>query len=318
MLLGFDPEIAEFVAGSTLGVVLLLIGLSVGLWLGRWAERQRGGRVNHEANRAVEMFGTLSQYMTQVSSMVADHRHSVDLWDERVRLARLREEDDPELEEIAAANQALRERLTLAETALKNQACAVANYVAEARTDALTGLPNRRALDETLADCWTRWRRDEAPFSVVLIDVDHFKSFNDRFGHLAGDSVLAQVARALHEANEPDWTLARFGGEEFAIVVARDNPDAGRRAARLARQAIEQGNFLIDGTRHALTVSCGIAEVRPHERLTDLLARADAAMYASKQAGRNCAHWHDGSRPRVLDIGMAEIDRPTRKTVLRV
>ena len=310
MLLGFDPEISDFLAGSTLGVVLLIVGLGLGLWLGRWGERQRSGRPAGDSGRALEMFNTLNEYMSQVSATMADHRRSVDQWDERVRRARLEDEADPAAEAIAAANAALREKLDAAEQTLAAQCDAVASYVAEARTDALTGLPNRRALDETLAGCWSRWRAADEPFSVILIDVDHFKSFNDRLGHQAGDVVLRLVAEVLAEVLEHDWFLGRYGGEEFAIVVAGDAPDASRRAGRLARQAIESGEYLLEGRPHRLTASCGLATVRPGDRLPDVVRRADEALYASKRAGRNCAHWHDGTRCRVLDVGLTEHERP--------
>lgn len=160
-----------------------------------------------------------------------------------------------------------------------------------AGTDALTGLPNRRAFDERLEAEWRRAVREEASLGVVMIDVDLFKSFNDRYGHIAGDLCLKRVAAGLADAlRRPGDVIARVGGEEFcAILPATDLVGAVTLAdamrACVAAQAIpHEGN-----PKGIVTVSCGVAAARPlrdHNALR-LVAAADDALYVAKAAGRD-------------------------------
>ncbi|MFA6955013.1 MAG: sensor domain-containing diguanylate cyclase [Thermoanaerobaculia bacterium] len=164
-------------------------------------------------------------------------------------------------------------------------------------TDPLTGVANRRRLDEQLDAEWRRASRNGAPLTVMMIDVDHFKAFNDRYGHQRGDECLARVARALgsqvHRAGE---LLARYGGEEFALLTVVD-PAAARVLAERLREEVER--LAIDhagapGVGH-VTVSIGVATVVPSqaENHAGLVASADLALYAAKSAGRNLVVFAD-------------------------
>ena len=157
------------------------------------------------------------------------------------------------------------------------------------RTDALTGCLNRRAIDERLPAEVERAQRYGRPLAVVFADVDHFKQINDGLGHAAGDEVLCHVANTCRAAlrNEVDW-LARFGGEEFLIVLPETGLDAAVAIAERLRQAIaatpaDAGN----GQAVHLTASFGATSYRPGESAQDLLARADAWLYQAKTDGRN-------------------------------
>jgi diguanylate cyclase (GGDEF)-like protein len=153
-----------------------------------------------------------------------------------------------------------------------------------AATDLLTGLVNRRKLDETLERAAMQARRDGSALAVILGDVDHFKSINDRHGHRIGDVALVAFAEALREGVRPADTVGRWGGEEFLIVCpGTDLPTAAALAERL-RQRIAATPLPVVGAR---TCSFGVAALLPGEAPDALLARADAALYRCKRNGRN-------------------------------
>jgi len=158
-------------------------------------------------------------------------------------------------------------------------------------TDPLTGLHNRRHFDNVSATEWERARRDQRPLTVLFIDVDHFKSYNDRHGHRAGDDCLGAVGKAIGQSlQRPADLAARYGGDEFVILLP-DTETAG--ALDVARRVLESIRAL--GTPHGgtpfgkVTSSIGVAELIPGRRQTfqELVERADRALYAAKQAGRN-------------------------------
>jgi diguanylate cyclase (GGDEF)-like protein len=157
-------------------------------------------------------------------------------------------------------------------------------------TDALTGLPNRRALDRTIG----HWSAEARAFCVVMIDVDHFKAFNDSLGHPAGDECLREVTAALSRVRPPvDHLLARFGGEEFTLVAADLDPFAAARlggdlVATVARLAIPHPSRS-DG-EGVVTISAGVALARGTDAPRCVFKAADEALYRAKRNGRNRCH----------------------------
>jgi diguanylate cyclase (GGDEF)-like protein len=150
--------------------------------------------------------------------------------------------------------------------------------------DQLTGLWNRRAFDQRLHEAIAHHGRHDGIFSLLLIDLDHFKAVNDRHGHVAGDEVLKRFADVLHERLRQNDVDARWGGEEFAVLADGANLDNAFLVAEHIRRAVESTVFTGPGR---LTVSIGVAEYQATETADDLLSRVDDALYEAKRAGRN-------------------------------
>ncbi len=160
---------------------------------------------------------------------------------------------------------------------------------AQANTDALTKLTNRRSFFLRAAEAIELMRRHRQPFSVLMIDVDHFKTINDTYGHQCGDAVLVQVAEILGNNIRTNDILARIGGEEFAIAAPYSNRLAAVVLAERLRKAVESAEFLNGETRVPITISVGVVSQDKNTPVTidQLLARADARLYIAKRRGRN-------------------------------
>jgi diguanylate cyclase (GGDEF)-like protein len=158
-----------------------------------------------------------------------------------------------------------------------------------AELDALTGVFNRRSMDQWLARAFLDAHRQQTPLSLLFIDIDHFKSVNDRLGHAGGDHCLREVASALRGALEPADMLGRYGGEEFVVLLpGRQGADARGMGERL-RAAVERCEFQYEGHAERLTVSVGVATRLERESApAATVERADKALYAAKHGGRNC------------------------------
>ncbi|TDV34304.1 diguanylate cyclase (GGDEF)-like protein [Paraburkholderia caballeronis] len=175
--------------------------------------------------------------------------------------------------------------------ALRDKVLAEAELMRLAVTDPLTGLANRRALDRRLASEWQHAVHDETPLSVLFIDIDHFKRFNDTYGHAAGDEVLTVVAERIASALRRSVdTVARYGGEEFAVILPGTPAGSAARIAEKVRRRVEAANVAhSDSPQGRVTVSIGCATSLPPDGGSGarLLAAADRQLYEAKAAGRN-------------------------------
>jgi diguanylate cyclase (GGDEF)-like protein len=158
-----------------------------------------------------------------------------------------------------------------------------------ATTDALTGLHNRHAMEETFPREVSRCLQNGQPVSLIMIDVDQFKRFNDLFGHVAGDRVLTAVARILQKQFRPRDLLVRFGGDEFAVLLPGIGAAEAMTIAERVREAVSgtTGDSNDSLIQVPVEVSMGIAELEPGGTFESLLRAADAALYRAKDAGRN-------------------------------
>jgi diguanylate cyclase len=291
-----------FFLGALFGGLLLMLGLAAGVLLGRSVFTRR---FRSSEARLHPMLAGLVQFTRSFSDDVSEYRALIEMAARRAKALAPQAELNPEgeaattvelLSQIVQANEHLRRRLDEAESTLESQSAELSSYMTEARTDALTGLPNRRALDDELARRLAVFRRHGMSFGILLLDVDRFKSVNDRHGHHVGDEVLKGVARTLHSITREGDFMARYGGEEFAMLLGGCSAEEFMQAAERVRRAVERTTIEHDGLNLQITLSCGGAEIQSAEEASSLVRRADEALYASKSAGRNQSHWHDGRR----------------------
>lgn len=157
----------------------------------------------------------------------------------------------------------------------------------QSQTDMLTGLYNRRRLQEVAEQEFARRRRHPSPLSLMLLDLDHFKHVNDGYGHPVGDEVLSSFAETLqHQVRRLD-TVARMGGEEFAVLLPDTDGQAARQLAERIRAATRTLPLPAEAGDHRLTVSIGLTEARQGDSFEHLYTRADRRLYAAKEAGRD-------------------------------
>ncbi len=202
-----------------------------------------------------------------------------------------------------------------AEMAMANEKLAMANNKLKrmATTDELTGLLNRREAINRLKQLWGTADRYEQPFSCIMLDIDHFKRFNDTHGHATGDAVLRETAATL-EANVRETDIVcRIGGEEFLVLCPNVGVDGAATCAEHLRAAVEESSLLFGGCELKVTVSLGVAQRVPETQSVDeLLSAADSALYVSKQAGRNrvTRAGSTGNAKTPMTVEAAEVETP--------
>lgn len=162
------------------------------------------------------------------------------------------------------------------------------NLEMQARSDPLTGIANRRAFMDAARAEIARVERTSSPATVLMLDIDHFKVINDRYGHELGDALLVAFSQRIQAALRPYDLFARFGGEEFVILLPNTTVNDAASLADRLRRVIGDASFLLNGQTVTMTMSVGVAAVSPGNAPLDCaLRRADAAMYAAKKRGRN-------------------------------
>ena len=191
---------------------------------------------------------------------------------------------------VVQSNRKLENDLVVSRYKLESQAQELDRTRKEARTDALCDVGNRKAVDETLQFMVSRYVQDsEASFGLMLIDIDHFKRINDTFGHQAGDEVLSSISLALKECVRPEDFVGRLGGDEFCLLLEGLTDESAQLVGARIRSTIELYDFTINdkGQSTVVTMSMGLAVVRPEDDAVSLYERADKALYKSKTLGRN-------------------------------
>jgi diguanylate cyclase (GGDEF)-like protein len=274
------------------------VALAVVAALGYLISRRTGATANdmvarsrRELKRARAVALELEKIAWTVRQSLAKHHASVSRFKERVNRLSDHEQDAGWKELCREAEEILRPTLQLA-TQIANaydeirQQSANLMTFTEVRTDPLTGVNNRRGLDDALNTHFALMSRYGAMFSLAMFDIDHFKQVNDKDGHLHGDRVLQELARLLDESIRETDIVARYGGEEFVVVMPHTDAAGGRVFAERLRSQIEG--------RMEITVSGGVASAEDGDTQETLIARADVALYAAKSAGRNCVFCHTG------------------------
>lgn len=194
---------------------------------------------------------------------------------------------DAREQEVAGRLKSLAERVAH----MEQEALGYREHLEEQRQkaliDPLTGLPNRAAWTERLEHEIAQWQQHGNTLSLAMLDLDHFKRINDNYGHLAGDKVLKIIATVLRKRMRGNDFIARFGGEEFVLLLPATPPAVGAKLLENLRASIEACPFHFKGERVTITISMGLAAFRPGEHSDLVLKRADQALYRAKNAGRN-------------------------------
>ena len=195
---------------------------------------------------------------------------------------------------LVTANHELQSELSDAKAEIEKQRDELSRSVIESRTDALTGLQNRRAFDQELVRTLAIYRRKSTPFTLLMLDIDHFKRLNDQHGHMVGDQVLKAFARCLTGVFRETDFIGRFGGEEFAAILPQTLLHEGLIAAERTRKAIADCRYAAGEDELQVTASIGVKEISGGESDSELIQKTDEALYAAKRGGRNCCWFHDG------------------------
>lgn len=249
----------EYASARAIVVVVLLLGLSAGLLLGLTIARMIVRRL-HRVQWVAE--GLAAGDLSRSSGVTGA--------DEIARMA-------------SALDEAVRARRRLEEELLARNA----DLQRLSTTDGLTGLPNRRHLEQRLSESVATATRHGSHLSVLLFDIDHFKQINDRLGHRGGDLVLREVADRIRDAMRIEDLAGRWGGEEFLAVLAHTDLDGALVLAERIRSRVGTEPIALDGhPPQAVTISVGVA-ADPVDGPVDLVQRADEALYAAKAAGRD-------------------------------
>lgn len=300
MIALISPELGWIWAVVAVSVVQIVLAVLCGLLLGRSSAGQPSvAKPTIDPAMAHELVAQLQAVTSRVAAGVTEHQSKIERQNESLKqLADVQGDSLGSIvldvvRQIMASNADLQKQLAEAEIALEQQRTLIKRYMASAHTDDLTGLPNRRAFNEHLARLMAQSERNGSALSLILLDLDRFKQLNDCYGHLAGDAVLREVAARLRGAVRDMDIAARFGGEEFAVLLPDTQGEAALVVAERVRQAVRDAVVKYEGKPLSVTVSQGVAEATVEDNAETLVARADEALYAAKAAGRNCTRLHD-------------------------
>ncbi len=253
--------------------------------------------IDQTCSQLEDTMGRLRENLAAASSTTSSYAGLLDRFDQTLHTQQDVAAIQALLEDVLQETKAIRQSAVTLEATLASSAEEITKLNLDltqaqhqAMTDSLTGLPNRRRFDQELAQQIGRAAQEARPLSLLLLDIDHFKAFNDRHGHQFGDQVLRVVAGILVTCIKGRDTAARLGGEEFAVIL----PDT---LANGAEQLAEQIRTTVANSRvrhrssgrdlGVITLSIGVAELLPEEPRESFIERADAAMYSAKRAGRN-------------------------------
>ena len=263
---------------------------AIGYYLGR-------SKVSHERESVLRALASVMQSADELSHDVDSHNteladmgRSVDSLPESSDVSQVRDLLLDHIKDVISSNKRLEDDLVCARYTLRQQEQELGKTREEVRTDQLSQVGNRKAFDEEFDYRLSRWKRQRQSFALLICDVDHFKWINDTHGHQAGDLVVRGVGSLMKDKLSGRHFVARFGGDEFAVLIDLDDRQAAIELAREIHAAAATHNFSAahHGERVAITFSMGLAFVTEEDTTESLFARADQKLYEAKQAGRNC------------------------------
>jgi diguanylate cyclase len=249
-----------------------------------------GSRVVDEINQVMAMMdaavGTASNYTESLNNVTSKLGTAKD----REGLRAIVESLVQTANEMRKDNNTLEERLNASKMEINQLQVNLETVRTESLTDPLTGLANRKQFDDRLTQALADAAERSEPLSLIMTDIDHFKTFNDTWGHLTGDQVLRLVAMSVKQNVKGQDIAARYGGEEFAVILPNTVLRSGLTVADHIRRAVMSKELMKRSTGQNLgrvTISLGVATARKGDSIQSLIARADACLYAAKRNGRN-------------------------------
>ena len=274
-------------------VALALVAL-LGYLIGCYQRRINSdilARSERELRRAKLVAAELEQIADKIRRHLSQHQASLCRFKEHVGRLNQQQRDATwkelchEAEEILKPTLQLANQMASAYDEIRQQSANLMTFT-EVRTDPLTGIQNRRGLEDALASQFALMNRYGNGFSAAIFDIDHFKQVNDRLGHLVGDRMLQELGRLLDEQVRETDIVGRYGGEEFLVIMPHTDLQGAAIFSDRLRVTV-QGKL-------ELTISGGVAAAIDGDTRDSLLARADSALYGAKSGGRNCVYRHTG------------------------
>jgi diguanylate cyclase len=251
---------------------------------------QTGLNVLAEIDDVMEMLdlalGSTTKYGASLEAFSKDLAGPID----RARVREVLESLVLATRDVSSTNKTLEARLKETRGEIESMRETLEAVRLESLTDPLTGISNRKHFEEMLIKAIDHAAAQRTPLALVIIDIDHFKHFNDTYGHLTGDQVLRLVGVTMRERVKMKATLARFGGEEFGVILPDTTLDSARATAEQIRESVMSRELVKRSTGESLgkvTVSLGVAAFRKGDTSVSLLERADQCMFVAKRAGRN-------------------------------
>ena len=231
---------------------------------------------------------TLMTGVGQYTDQLKVHKSSIRRADTLAAIKEIEQILLAEVEKMGTAAKTYRGQLQVAHETIQTQQAEMEKLSADASMDYLTRVPNRRGLEQRLNEALALYKRHGRQFGLLMLDIDHFKALNDTYGHIAGDKLLRALAGTLVKEVRGSDFVARYGGEEFAILLPETSIQESVVVAEKLRAAVEHLTIDHGGETIRTTVSIGIADVSPTDVFVEtVVARADAALYGAKSAGRN-------------------------------
>lgn len=261
--------------------------------------RAANGRFDQVAERkSAELSMAAGKYPSvfgDVSVSFVDHRRNANTFDGVLEQApsdatpvQLQAITEDTLRNVFETRERLEAKLAAAQREIEQQAARLRAAELDARVDPLTRLGNRRALDEHLVTVHALNERNGLSYSLLMLDIDKFKSINDTYGHAAGDAVLQVMGKVLQTQLRLSDRPFRMGGEEFVMILSATSLKQAAIVAERVRKRVEAATVHFEGKTLHFTASIGVAEIEAGQSSGELLERADEALYAAKNAGRNC------------------------------
>jgi diguanylate cyclase len=254
-------------------------------------------RIDKVGTRVIGEIDDVMKVITDALEMSTSYGASLDGASQKLSSVQSREQLKPIVEALIKSTREMRETNKALEACLSNSKAEISNLQhsleairAESQTDPLTGLGNRKYFDRSIETAVAAALASGEPLSLLMFDIDHFKSFNDSYGHLTGDQVLRLVGMSLKQTIKGQDITARYGGEEFAVVLPNTALRQALTVADHIRRAVMSKELKKKSTGEILgrvTISVGVSMLKPDDTTDSLIERADACLYAAKRNGRN-------------------------------